>query len=105
MSQSSVIAGALLAAFIFWLAVNNRLQAYTAVLWGATAAPTPTGTPTIAVKNENGSSGSGGGSFFGLPIPGLSGSGANTGNGLGLSDFLDTLDATSPADLATVAAG
>ena len=45
MSQSGIIAGALLAAFIFWLAVNNRLQTYTGVLWGPTAAPKPTGGP------------------------------------------------------------
>lgn len=45
MSQSGIIAGALLAAFIFWLAVNNRLQTYTGVLWGPTAAPKPTGNP------------------------------------------------------------
>lgn len=46
MSQSGIIAGALLAAFIFWLAVNNRLQTYTGVLWGPTAAPKPTGNST-----------------------------------------------------------
>jgi hypothetical protein len=42
-SQSSFIAAALIAAFVLWLARNNRLGAYTAVLWGATAQPTPTG--------------------------------------------------------------
>ena len=46
MSQSGIIAGALLAAFIFWLAVNNRLQTYTGVLWGPTAAPKPSGGPS-----------------------------------------------------------
>lgn len=101
MSQSSIIAGALLAAFIFWLAINNRLEAYTAVLWGKTAAPTPTGTPTIAVKNE--SSGGGGGGFLGLPSPFGGSSGGS------LSNFLDSLNlsdpASIPADAALVAGG
>ena len=54
MSQSSWIAAALLAGFMLFLAARNRLSAYTAVLWGATAAPEPTG-------NVGGSSGGGGG--------------------------------------------
>lgn len=67
MSQSSIIAGSLLAAFIFWLAVNDRLQAYTAVLWGPTAAPKPgvPGGPNLApgVAPPGG--------MGGLPIPDL----------------------------------
>lgn len=43
MDQGPFIAGALLAAFVLWLAANNRLNTYTAVLWGPTAAATPTG--------------------------------------------------------------
>jgi hypothetical protein len=33
----------LLAAFVLWLAVNDRLSAYTAVLWGDTAQQKPSG--------------------------------------------------------------
>lgn len=40
----------LLAAFIIWLAVNDRLQAYTAVLFGPTQQPTPAG--NISDKNN-----------------------------------------------------
>jgi len=57
MSQSSVIAGGLLAAFIVWLAVNDRLQTYTAVLWGKTTQPKP--------ASSSGTSTSGGGSASG----------------------------------------
>jgi hypothetical protein len=39
MNQSSYIAAALLAGFVLFLAAKGRLTAYTAVLWGATAAP------------------------------------------------------------------
>lgn len=35
MNQSSFIAAFLLAGFVLFLAANNRLTAYTAVLWGA----------------------------------------------------------------------
>lgn len=38
MNQSSFIAGFLLAGFILFLATNNRLSAYTAVLWGTPSA-------------------------------------------------------------------
>jgi hypothetical protein len=34
MNQSSFIAGTLLAAFVLYLAANNRLATYTKVLWG-----------------------------------------------------------------------
>jgi hypothetical protein len=50
MSQSGFIAAMLLAAFVLWLAVNDRLSAYTAVLWGDTAAPKPSGN----ISNTNG---------------------------------------------------
>lgn len=43
MSQSGFIAAMLLAAFIIWLAINDRLTAYTAVLFGPTQQPTPSG--------------------------------------------------------------
>lgn len=43
MSQSGFIAAMLLAAFILWLAVNDRLTTYTNVLFGATEAPKPSG--------------------------------------------------------------
>lgn len=43
MSQSGFIAAMLLAAFVLWLAINNRLTAYTAVLFGPTQQPTPQG--------------------------------------------------------------
>lgn len=43
MSQSGFIAAMLLAAFILWLAINDRLTAYTAVLFGPTQQPTPQG--------------------------------------------------------------
>lgn len=50
MSQSGFIAGMLLAAFILWLAVNHRLAAYTAVLFGPTQQPKPQGN----ISNTNG---------------------------------------------------
>jgi hypothetical protein len=46
MSQSTFIAGALIAGFVLFLAARNRLSTYAAVLWGSTAAPVPQ--PTIA---------------------------------------------------------
>ena len=49
MNQSTVIAGTLLGGFILFLASQNRLSAYSAVLWGA-APPAATlatsGTPS-----------------------------------------------------------
>lgn len=81
MSQSSVIAGVFLAAFILWLAVNNRLNTYTAVLWGPTAAPKPTG----SVSSTGGSP-----ILPGAPLPGsgtIGGTGGTpslpSGNGIG----------------------
>ena len=43
MNQSSYIAAFLLAGFVLFLAANNRLSAYAAVLWGSPAPPTSTG--------------------------------------------------------------
>ena len=43
MSQSGFIAAMLLAAFILWLAINDRLTTYTNVLFGPTEAPKPSG--------------------------------------------------------------
>jgi hypothetical protein len=50
MSQSGFIAAMLLAAFVLWLAINDRLTAYTAVLFGPTQQPTPQGN----ISNTNG---------------------------------------------------
>lgn len=96
MSQSSVIAGVFLAAFILWLAVNDRLKIYLDALWGPTAAPKPSGNPTIVVKNDT-STGSGGGG--GLEVPGVSTPSGSSG-GFSLDDILKTIP-----DLAAVAAG
>jgi hypothetical protein len=41
LSQSTFIAGALIAGFVLFLAARNRLSAYAAVLWGSTAAQVP----------------------------------------------------------------
>lgn len=66
MSQSGFIAGTLLAAFILWLAVNDRLSAYTAVLWGDTAAPKPSGNFPVAAPGAA-PGGAGGGIMDSLP--------------------------------------
>lgn len=50
MSQSGFIAAMLLAAFIIWLAINDRLTAYTSVLFGPTQAPKPQGN----ISDQNG---------------------------------------------------
>jgi hypothetical protein len=60
-NQSGTILGLLLAAFVIWLAVNDRLKVYTAVLWGPTSKPTPSGTPvidTVSAASNLGGSGS-----------------------------------------------
>lgn len=41
MSQSSFIGAMLLAGFVLYLAANNRLATYAAVLWGPTNSPLP----------------------------------------------------------------
>ena len=41
MNHAGTIFAALIAAFVFYVAANNRLRNYIAVIWGATAAPLP----------------------------------------------------------------
>lgn len=57
MNQSTIIAGCLFATFVLFLAANNRLSAYTAVLWGNTALPNPGATaatsPAIGGSDGN----------------------------------------------------
>lgn len=43
MTQSAEIVAFLFAAFILWLAANNRLTTYAAVFWGDTAKKKPSG--------------------------------------------------------------
>ena len=43
MSQSGFIVGALLAAFVLYLAAKGRLSVYTGVLWGGSASGSGTG--------------------------------------------------------------
>lgn len=88
MSQSGFIAAMLLAAFIIWLAINNRLQTYTAVLFGPTQQPTPAGN----ISDQNGiiapaatSPGSGGIGGTGMS-PSLPGSGSSMPD---ISGFLE----------------
>lgn len=79
MSQSTYIAAALLACFVLYLAAKNRLSAYTAVLWGATAQTPPAGPSS---KSSGSSSGSGvagvGLGTFGSDFGGGSGGGSST---------------------------
>lgn len=64
MSQSAILTGALLAAFVVWLAMNGRLSAYWAILTGSAAGAggtsstgttpsvlNPTGTPPGTLLN------------------------------------------------------
>lgn len=88
MSQSGFIAAMLLAAFVIWLAINNRLTAYTAVLFGPTQQPKPQGnlvTPTGVIG----------------PAPTGAAPGATTGGGGGLleslPDIVDTVASDAPA--------
>lgn len=46
MSQSTILVGALLAAFIVWLAMQGRLSAYWAILSGSAAGAPSTGATT-----------------------------------------------------------
>lgn len=48
MNQSSFTAAMLAAAFVLFLAARNRLSAYTAVLWGNTAAALPSASTSTA---------------------------------------------------------
>lgn len=43
MSQSAFTVAILLAGFVLFLAAKNRLNTYSAVLWGDTKAPSPAG--------------------------------------------------------------
>ena len=84
MSQSGFIAGMLLAAFIVWLAINDRLSVYTGVLWGNTAAPKPTGNISdqngiIAPSASTGSSGPSGSSPMLPDLGGIGGGGSGGG--------------------------
>jgi hypothetical protein len=95
MSQSGFIAAMLLAAFIIWLAINNRLQSYTAVLFGPTQKPTPSGNIStsngiIAPASAAPSSGGIGGTGMTPSLPDLSG-----GNNSGVGNLLDV-----PAEVA-----
>jgi hypothetical protein len=103
MSQSGFIAAMLLAAFVLWLAVNDRLSAYTAVLWGDTAQPKPSGNITTP-SGVIGPAPAGGAPATGSPggllpdgapsIPGIGGGGGigglleNAGKVAGLLEFL-----------------
>lgn len=79
MDQSAIIAAVVLAGFILYLAAKNRLTAYTAVLWGPTAAPLP----------SLGSGSPSGGSPIAPSAPNPNA--PESGNGLSLNDFIDTL--------------
>jgi len=78
MSQSGFIAALLLAAFILYLAAQNRLTTYAAVLWGPTAAPPPQPAST------------GGKSPGGIALPGAGLTGIGEGAGGGSSGLLST---------------
>lgn len=94
MSQSGFIAAMLLAAFVIWLAINDRLTAYTNVLFGPTQAPKPQGN----ISNQNGiiapsatGSATGGSGPAGL-LPDIGGGGGDllkgAGEVAGLLEFL-----------------
>jgi hypothetical protein len=80
LSQSGYIAALLLAAFILFLAAQDRLREYLAVLWGATAKPQPgtTGAPFAAPGAAPGP-GAPAAPGLGFDIPGLSGGGGGIG--------------------------
>ena len=54
MSQSGVIAAAILAAFVLFIAARGRLGVYTAVLWGGTSAPLPSANTKAPQSKEGG---------------------------------------------------
>lgn len=54
MNQSGVIAAAILAAFVLFLAARGRLGVYTAVLWGGTSAPLPSATAKAPAASGGG---------------------------------------------------
>jgi hypothetical protein len=69
MTQSEVIAGALFAGFLLWLAMNKRLPAYWSILTGGGASPAAAG------------GSGGGGSGSGSATPPAPGSGSGSGGG------------------------
>lgn len=80
MSQSAWIFAALLAGFVCWLAMNNRLTAYTAVVWGG-------GSTAQSSSSSGQKSGGGGfldtilgavGTVIGGPIGGIAGEAAGS---------------------------
>lgn len=80
MNQSSTIAAALLAGFALYLAANDRLKVYAAVLWGNTKQSLPSSSPQIInpLVKPGGPSSSGGSSSSG-GIPELGGSSSGYG--------------------------
>jgi hypothetical protein len=54
-SQSTFIAGALIAGFVLFLAARNRLSTYAAVLWGSTGAQVPATAPAAPMQGGNSS--------------------------------------------------
>lgn len=115
MSQSGFIAAMLLAAFVLWLAINDRLQTYTAVLFGPTQQPTPTGNlyvpgtaggiegPEDGQPQTNKSGGGGGivASILGGVKPILGGGSGATS----LGDFLNSLELDPSTVLEAATAG
>ena len=87
MSQSSVIAASLLAGFVLYLAANDRLSTYAAVLWGNTKAPLPSSqVPPGGFPVPGAAPGAGGGAASSGPLGGLLGKfpdffGGNSGGG------------------------
>lgn len=86
MSQSTEIVAFLFAAFILWLAANNRLTTYAAVFWGDTAKKKPSGDikPVAPAPGGSGSDILDTTAVDVPPIPGLSGAG-------GVGGFLEEL--------------
>lgn len=56
MNQSAIIATALLAGFVLFLAARDRLRIYANVLWGGTSAPLPSSQTQAQSKSDGGSS-------------------------------------------------
>jgi len=67
LSQSGYIAAALLAGFIFYLAAQNRLSVYAAVLWGNTSASLPSTGSTNSNSGKSGPSAAASNATSGLP--------------------------------------
>jgi hypothetical protein len=69
LSQSGYIAALLLAAFVIFLAAQNRLVTYANVLWGATSKPIPK--PTVGLPAAPGAGAAPGGGMT-SSLPGVS---------------------------------